>query len=170
MLIATSLLVALAVVIGVLLARAADSLAPDDNPDVERVNAVLPQTQCGQCGYSGCRPYAVALVAGEAPLDRCPPGGILTRRALSALLENPGTPAVPRGTGLAGVVPRPPVARIREADCVGCARCIEVCPVDAIVGAARFTHTVIGTDCTGCELCLPACPVDCIDLVAGDGP
>ncbi len=171
MLLGTSLLVALAVIIGLLLARAARSLAPDDNPEVERVNALLPQTQCAQCGFPGCRPYAAALVAGEAPVDRCPPGGEITRQALADLLgERPADGATARQVQGLASAPRPPLAVIREDDCVGCVRCIEVCPVDAIIGAARFSHTVIAADCTGCELCIPACPVDCIDLVARTSP
>lgn len=171
MLVGTTLLVAMAIIIGMLLARAARRLAPDDNPEVERVNALLPQTQCGQCGFPGCRPYAAALVAGEAPVDRCPPGGEFTRRALADLLgERPaaGSSAWP-ASGPTGA-PQPPLAVIREEDCVGCVRCIEVCPVDAIIGAARFSHTVLTADCTGCELCIPACPVDCITLVERSGP
>lgn len=129
--------------------------------DVERVNRLLPQTQCGQCGFPGCRPYAAALVAGETELNRCPPGGESLVRELARVLDRPPQPVNP-ACGLA----RPPaVAVIDEPACVGCARCLEACPVDAIVGAPRFLHTIISDECTGCELCLPVCPVDCIVMI-----
>lgn len=162
MLLGAGLLVALAVLIGALLARATAALAGGEEGDVERVNAVLPQIQCAQCGYPGCRPYAEALVAGQARIDQCPPGGEATMRALSALLPQP---AIGNGSVPAGAIAWTQVALIDEAPCIGCGRCVEVCPVDAIVGAPRFMHTVLAADCTGCELCLPACPVDCIRLV-----
>ncbi len=122
----------------------------------DRINALLPQTQCAQCGYPGCRPYAAAIVAGER-LDLCPPGGNATARALATLLDRPfiaPSKSMPVNT----------VAYIDEQQCVGCARCIKACPVDAIVGAEQFAHTVIVDHCTGCERCLPVCPVDCIDI------
>jgi electron transport complex protein RnfB len=143
-----------------LLVAAADKGPAGEDAAVERVNALLPQTQCAQCGYPGCRPYAAAIVAGHADIDRCPPGGSVTRRALAALLDRP-TPRLAHGLREpAG----PVVAVIDESACIGCALCLERCPVDAIVGAARFTHTVIADHCTGCELCIPVCPVDCIAL------
>jgi len=156
-----ALLVALAVLIGALLARAAARLAGGGDGDVERVNALLPQIQCAQCGYPGCRPYAEALVAGRARSDQCPPGGEVTMQALATLLQQ--SPAASHA--LAGTPAWSRVALIDEPACIGCARCVEVCPVDAIVGTPRFMHTVLAADCTGCELCLPACPVDCISLV-----
>jgi electron transport complex protein RnfB len=131
----------------------------DDRSDlVERLDRLLPQTQCGQCGYEGCRPYAEAMAAGEAGIDHCPPGGDAGARALAKLL---GVPPLAydrtRGTH------KPPeVALVIEADCIGCTKCIQACPVDAIVGASKLMHTVIAPLCTGCELCVPACPVDCI--------
>ena len=127
----------------------------------DRLDRLLPQTQCGQCGYPGCLPYAEAMAAGEADIDRCPPGGDHGARVLAQLL---------------GVAPRPydrsrgehkpgQVALVVEADCIGCTKCIQACPVDAIIGGAKHMHTVIEPLCTGCELCVPACPVDCIVLV-----
>jgi electron transport complex protein RnfB len=156
------LLIALAMIIGTLLARAAARLQPDDSLEVERINALLPQTQCGQCGLPGCRPYAEALLQGTAEIDQCPPGGEATARALAELLGVRSAQRMP-------AVPVASVAVIDEPACIGCARCIEVCPVDAIIGAAHFSHTVIAADCTGCELCIPVCPVDCIRLNARTG-
>lgn len=130
-------------------------------PLVERIDRLLPQTQCGQCGFDGCRPYAQALARGEADIDRCPPGADAGARALARLL---GVPA--RGYDRARGTHAPPqVALVVEADCIGCTKCIQACPVDAIIGGTKLMHTVIAPLCTGCALCLPACPVDCIDLV-----
>jgi len=128
----------------------------------ERIDALLPQTQCEQCGYHGCRPYAEAIAAGTAPINQCPPGGAAGIARLAALLNVPALPLNPAH----GVEKPRTLARIVEADCIGCTKCIQVCPVDAIVGAAKLMHTVIAADCTGCELCVPACPVDCIELIA----
>lgn len=122
----------------------------------DRVNELLPQIQCAKCGYPGCLPYAEAVVAGERT-DLCPPGGRETAVALAELL---GRPIIEPSETMAVNT----VAYIDEAKCVGCALCINECPVDAIVGAERFAHTVIVDQCTGCELCVPVCPVDCIDL------
>jgi len=126
----------------------------------DRIDALLPQTQCEQCGFHGCRPYAEAIAAEEAPINRCPPGGALGIERLAALL---GTPAVPLDTTRGIEKPRT-LARVIEADCIGCTKCIQACPVDAILGAAKVMHTVVSDLCTGCELCVPACPVDCITL------
>jgi electron transport complex protein RnfB len=160
--IGTAILVAttLALVLGVALGWAASLIEPDASSLVERIDALLPQTQCGQCRYPGCRPYAVAIASGDADIDRCPPGGDATMRALAALLDRAPRPLDPEfGT------PKPAqVAWIDEERCIGCARCLPACPVDAIVGAPRLMHTVITAQCTGCELCLPPCPVDCIEL------
>lgn len=126
----------------------------------ERINAVLPQTQCGQCGYPGCRPYAEAIQAG-ADINRCPPGGAHTITRLARLLDRPELPLDPRHGSESGRK----VAIVREAECIGCTKCIQACPVDAIVGAPKRMHTVIERDCTGCDLCVAPCPVDCIDMV-----
>ena len=134
-------------------------------PLVERIDRLLPQTQCGQCGYDGCRPYAEALARGEAGIDHCPPGGDAGARALATLL---GVEAKPydrsRGECKPGIV-----AVIVEDDCIGCTKCIQACPVDAIIGASKLMHTVIAPLCTGCELCIPPCPVDCIVMVPDAG-
>jgi len=129
---------------------------------VERIDALLPQTQCRRCGYDGCRPYAQAIAQGTAATNRCPPGGEVTVVALAALLHVPPLPLDP-SRGEPG--PRV-VARIDEALCIGCTLCIAACPVDAIVGAAKLMHTVLAVHCTGCALCLPPCPVNCIALLA----
>ncbi|KQQ84293.1 hypothetical protein ASF73_14500 [Xanthomonas sp. Leaf131] len=134
---------------------------PAPTPDlVERLDRLLPQTQCGQCGYDGCRPYAQAMADGTADVDHCPPGGDAGARALAHALQVPVRP-YDRARGTHTL---PQVAWIVEADCIGCTKCIQACPVDAIVGGAKHMHTVIAPLCTGCELCLPACPVDCIEL------
>lgn len=151
---------ALAVAIGGALGWAASRLRPDADPLVARIDALLPQTQCGQCQFPGCRPYAAAIAAGTADIDRCPPGGEQTVRALAALLDRPARAPDPAF----GTQKPPQVAWIDEERCIGCARCLPACPVDAIVGAPRQMHTVIAAQCTGCELCLPPCPVDCIEL------
>ena len=134
----------------------------DIDPLIEHLDRLLPQTQCGQCGFDGCRPYAEAMAQGEAQVDRCPPGGDAGARALARLLNTTSLP-FDRSRGLhktAGV------AVIVEADCIGCTKCIQACPVDAIIGGAKQMHVVIEPLCTGCELCVPACPVDCIVMVS----
>jgi len=127
----------------------------------DRIDALLPQTQCTRCGYSACRPYAEAMAAGDAAINQCPPGGAALIEALARLLDREFLALNPAN----GVEAPARVARIDESRCIGCARCLAPCPVDAIVGAAKFMHTVIADACTGCELCLPPCPVDCIALV-----
>lgn len=127
----------------------------------DRIDAILPQTQCEQCGYHGCRPYAEAMVQGHAPINQCPPGGAAGIEKLATLLNLPPLPLDPAH----GVEKPRTLALIVEADCIGCTKCIQACPVDAIVGAAKLMHSVLIDHCTGCELCVPACPVDCIDLV-----
>ncbi|HEY7928545.1 MAG TPA: RnfABCDGE type electron transport complex subunit B [Steroidobacteraceae bacterium] len=125
---------------------------------VERIDALLPQTQCTRCGYDGCRPYAAAIAEGRAPINRCPPGGQAGIDALADLLGCPPLPLDPQcgPEGDAGVAWIDPLA------CIGCARCLPPCPVDAIIGAQRYLHTVDAPRCTGCELCVASCPVDCI--------
>jgi electron transport complex protein RnfB len=130
-------------------------------PTVDDIDALLPQTQCTRCGYSGCRPYAQAIAVGEAPINQCPPGGAATIGALAALLARPALPLNPAN----GSEGPPLVAQIDEDACIGCARCLPPCPVDAIIGARRQMHTVVLALCTGCELCVAPCPVDCILMV-----
>lgn len=135
--------------------------------DAARIDALLPQTQCTRCGYAGCAPYAAAIAAGAAQINQCPPGGAATIRALADLLGRPPQPLNPSY----GVEMPARVAWIDEARCIGCAKCLAPCPVDAIVGAPKFLHTVLVERCTGCELCIPPCPVDCIELRPNpDGP
>ena len=133
--------------------------ATPDPALVAAIDALLPQTQCTRCGYPACRPYAEAIASGEAALNRCPPGGAETIARLAVLLDQP---ALPLDADCGVELPAATVARVVEADCIGCTKCIQACPVDAIVGAANLMHVVITEDCTGCELCLPPCPVDCI--------
>jgi electron transport complex protein RnfB len=127
-----------------------------------RIDALLPQTQCTKCGFAGCRPYAEAIAAGEADIDRCPPGGDAGVARIAALVGRAAKPL----DSACGTYRAPQVALIDEATCIGCTKCIQACPVDAIVGAAKLMHTVIAAWCTGCELCLAPCPVDCIELAA----
>jgi len=126
------------------------------------IDALLPQTQCTKCGYAGCRPYAEAIAAGSADIDQCPPGGQAGVESLARLLGRAPKPLNPQH---GGELPRS-VAWIDEAACIGCTLCIQACPTDAIVGAAKQMHTVLLDACTGCELCVPPCPVDCIEIVA----
>lgn len=132
---------------------------------VKEIDALLPQTQCGECGYPGCLPYAEALAQGSAPINKCPPGGVAVVRALADLLEVDAYPYL--AEALANTRP-PSVAVIREAECIGCTKCIKACPVDAIIGSAKVMHAVIAHECTGCGLCVEPCPVDCIDMVILD--
>ena len=134
-------------------------------PDIAaRIDELLPQTQCARCGYPGCRPYADAIAADAAPINQCPPGGRATIEALAGLLDRPVLPLNP----VNGVEAAPRIAFIDESRCIGCARCLAPCPVDAIVGAPKYLHTVLADRCTGCELCLPPCPVDCIEMRAAE--
>jgi electron transport complex protein RnfB len=127
---------------------------------IAKIDAILPQTQCRQCGFDGCEPYATAIAEGRAPINRCPPGGEQGIRHLAQLL---GVSPLPLNTAH-GVTKPKAVAFIEESACIGCTLCIAACPVDAIVGAARLAHTVISAECTGCELCIPPCPVNCISM------
>ena len=151
---------ALALGFGLVLGYASIRFKVEGDPLVEQIDAVLPQTQCGQCGYPGCKPYAEAIANGD-DINKCPPGGEATIKKLADLM---------------GVEPKPldaahgeedvkKVAFIREDECIGCTKCIQACPVDAILGAAKHMHTVITDECTGCDLCVDPCPVDCIDMV-----
>jgi len=162
MITAILILVGLAVVFGLILGYASVKFKVEGDPLVDQVDNLLPQTQCGQCSYAGCRPYAEAIANGEAPINKCPPGGESTILALADLLDvEPMELDEEAGVEL----DMPNVAVIIEEDCIGCTLCIQACPVDAIVGAAKLMHTVIEDECTGCDLCLPPCPVDCIIMV-----
>ena len=135
-------------------------------PLADRIEALLPQTQCTKCGYAGCRPYAEAIADGQAQINQCPPGGAAGIARLAQLLQRPALPLdVEHG------IERPlRVAVIDEALCIGCTLCIQACPVDAIVGAPKMMHTVLAAACTGCDLCLPPCPMDCIAMVPVEPP
>ncbi len=154
---ALSALGGLALLFGAGLGFAAVKFRVEGDPIVERIDALLPQTQCGQCGYPGCRPYAEAISNGDL-INKCPPGGQATVKALADLLDVPE----PELDGEASDVKT--VAYIREDECIGCTKCIQACPVDAILGAAKQMHTVIASECTGCDLCVEPCPVDCIEM------
>jgi electron transport complex protein RnfB len=149
-------MMAIALVSGVLLGFAKVRFRIDRNPVVDSINLLLPQTQCGQCGYAGCLPYAEAITVGDA-INKCPPGGEQTIHRLAELL---GRDRIALAVEVAEIEH---VVVIREPECIGCTLCIQACPVDAIIGAAQMTHTVIPELCTGCDLCIDPCPVDCID-------
>ncbi len=161
MLTAMSAIGILAALFGLLLGYSAKRFRVESDPIVDQVDAILPQTQCGQCGYAGCRPYAEAIASEEADINQCPPGGDATILALSDLLGVDSKPLNEEH----GIHADKTVAVIDEQVCIGCTLCIQACPVDAILGAAKQMHTVIESECTGCDLCLPPCPVDCIAMV-----
>ncbi len=146
-----------AVVLGAALGFASIKFKVEGDPLVEKIDAILPQTQCGQCGYPGCKPYAEAIAKGECAINLCPPGGMEGVQRLADLLGREVKP-------LEAEEKPKSVARIDENTCIGCTLCIQACPVDAIVGAAKQMHTIIAQQCTGCELCLPPCPVECIHM------
>lgn len=155
------------VIVAVLAAALAASIwwsapRPDRIDDLaRRIDALLPQTQCRRCTFDGCKPYARAIARSEADINQCPPGGAATASAIADLLRREPLPVDARF----GAMPQiPEVAWIDESVCIGCTKCIRACPVDAIVGASKFMHTVIAAECTGCELCIPPCPVDCIEM------
>ena len=160
------LFLVLGLVFGLGLGVAAIRFRVKTDPVVDQIDALLPQTQCGQCNFPGCRPYAEAIANGEADINQCPPGGEAGVRALANLLGREAVSLNPEN----GEEKPPVVALIDEQACIGCTLCIQACPVDAIMGAPKMMHTVLEAECTGCELCLPPCPVDCIDLVRPDQP
>jgi len=160
MLTAVLALALLALIFGLLLGYASIHFKVEGNPVADRLNNLLPQTQCGQCGYPGCKPYADALASGETRINLCTPGGEETMLAIAELLgvepqPMEGGPVEEKTKG---------IARIDEQLCIGCTLCIQACPVDAILGAAKQMHTVIRSECTGCEKCLEPCPVECIHI------
>ncbi len=154
-------LVGLAILFGALLGFAAEKFKVEGDPIVEQLDELLPQTQCGQCGFPGCRPYAESIANGDE-INKCPPGGQATINAIANLLDVPA-PELDAEHGEESEVKT--VAYIREDECIGCTKCIQACPVDAILGAAKLMHTVIADECTGCDLCVEPCPVDCIDML-----
>ena len=146
----------IALIAGLGLSLASRRLPSNEGDLVEQVNDMLPQTQCAQCGYPGCRPYAAAVVEDGVAINLCPPGGDETTQRLADLL---GRDSIPLAE-----VAVPSVAVIDESLCIGCTHCRNACPVDAIVGAHQLMHTIIKSECTGCELCVAPCPVDCISM------
>ena len=154
-------MVGLSILFGGLLGYAAEKFKVEGDPIVEQIDELLPQTQCGQCGFPGCRPYAQSIADGDA-INKCPPGGQATINALANLLGVPA-PELDQEHGQESEVKT--VAYIREDECIGCTKFIQACPVDAILGAAKLMHTVIADECTGCDLCVEPCPVDCIDML-----
>lgn len=148
----------LALIIGLLVSSVSEMTGQQVN--IESILAVLPQTQCGNCGYPGCKPYAEAIVRREANINQCPPGGTETIKALAELLGRQVKPL----NQVHGLEKESHLALIDEALCIGCVKCIKACPVDAILGATEQMHSVIANECTGCELCIAPCPMDCISM------
>ena len=151
----------IACLFGLILAYSAIRFKVEGDPVVDKIDALLPQTQCGQCTYPGCRPYAEAMAKGEADINQCPPGGEATIIALADLL---GVEVKPLNAEIGELKVLPTIVRIDEQTCIGCTLCIQACPVDAILGAAKQMHTLIESKCTGCNLCIPPCPVVCIHI------
>ncbi len=147
----------LASIFGLLLGFAAVKFKVKSDPIVEQIDEILPQTQCGQCGYPGCKPYAEAIANGDE-INKCPPGGEAVITKLAGLMGVEATP-------LEGEEKPKAVAYVHEDACIGCTKCIQACPVDAILGATRQMHTIITDECTGCELCVDPCPTDCIEMI-----
>ena len=160
MLIALYIMLGLALLLGGVLGYAALKFKVEGDPLIARIDAILPQTQCGQCGYPGCKPYATAIANGEADINQCPPGGDEGVRALADLM---GVEYKPLNEEHGQTKPKA-VAFIEEDLCIGCTLCIQACPVDAILGAAKHMHTIVASECTGCELWVAPCPVDCITM------
>ena len=155
-------LAVIACISGLILAWSAIRFKVEGDPVVDQIDALLPQTQCGQCTYAGCRPYAEAMAKGEANINQCPPGGEATIVALADLLD---VEVLPLNAEHGEEKALPTVVYIDEQTCIGCTLCIQACPVDAILGAAKHMHTIIESECTGCNLCIPPCPVDCIHII-----
>jgi len=151
----------LALGLGLILGYAAIKFKVKGNPLVDQIDAILPQTQCGQCNYPGCRPYAEAIASGEAPINQCPPGGQEGVDALANFLDVETLPLNKEN----GETQPDHVVYVDEQVCIGCTLCIQACPVDAFVGASKVMTTVIADECTGCDLCIPVCPVDCIHVL-----
>ena len=150
-----------ALLLGMVLGFSAKKFKVKGNPLVEQINSILPQTQCGQCTYAGCKPYAEAIAKGEAKINQCPPGG---QEGVDALAELLNVDTLPLNEEHGETKPKH-VVEIDEELCIGCTLCIQACPVDAILGASKVMTTVIASECTGCDLCIPVCPVDCIYLI-----
>lgn len=158
MLSAILIIAGLAAFFGLVLSYSAQRFQIETDPIVDKIESFLPQTQCGQCGYAGCRPYAQAIADEKADINQCPPGGEFTINVLADLLGKDSKPLNPEN----GALSSPSIALIVESECIGCTLCIQACPVDAIVGAAKQMHTVVTQECTGCELCVAPCPENCI--------
>ncbi|KPA54116.1 electron transporter RnfB [Photobacterium leiognathi subsp. mandapamensis] len=149
----------LAAIFGIILGFASVKFKVEADPIVEQIDAILPQTQCGQCGYPGCRPYAEAIANGDV-INKCPPGGQVTIEKLADLMGVDVPDSAPDAEKSVKKV-----AFIHEDMCIGCTKCIQACPVDAIVGGTKSMHTVIKDECTGCDLCVSPCPTDCIEMI-----